>query len=74
MKIMRKSLQPKGEFYIFDEIPESLQEAILYFMVSIVVKKHRNIKDFNTMLIHTSHLTSKIDYLKIKLMYSFLII
>ena len=56
----------KGEFYIFDEIPESLQEAILYFLVSIVVKKHRNINDFNTMLIHTSHLTSKIDYLKNK--------
>ena len=56
----------KGEFYLFDEIPDSLQEAILYFITSIIIKKHRKIDDFNTMLIHTSHLTSKIDYLKNK--------
>lgn len=56
----------KGEFYLFDEIPDSLQEAILYFITSIIIKKYRNIHDFNTMLIHTSHLTSKIDYLKNK--------
>jgi len=56
----------KNEQYTFNVIPESLMDAILYFLVSIVIKKYRKIKYHNTMLIHTSHLTSKTDYLAVK--------
>jgi hypothetical protein len=59
------SIFPTGrnDIYSFEKIPKSLYDAILYFLVSIVIKKFRNIKDHNTMLIHTSHLTSRTDYL-----------
>ncbi len=56
----------RGENYVFEKIPKSLENAILYFITSIIIKKYRGINEFNTMLIHTSHLTSRIDYLKNK--------
>lgn len=52
----------RGLEYIFEEIPKSLKDAILFFLVSIVIKKYRGMKGFSTMLIHTSHLTVKVDY------------
>ena len=56
----------RGETYSFIDIPTSLEDAILHFLVSIVIRKYRNHKDYNSMLIHTSHLTDNADYLAYK--------
>ena len=56
----------RGETYSFINIPKSLEDAILHFLVSIVVRRYRNHKDYNSMLIHTSHLTDNADYLAYK--------
>lgn len=56
----------RGETYSFIDIPTSLEDAILHFLVSIVIRKYRNHKDYNSMLIHTSHLTDNADYLSYK--------
>ena len=52
----------RGSEYIFDEIPNSLKDSIIFFLISIVIKKHRGIRGYNSMLIHTSHLTDRADY------------
>ena len=52
----------RGEDYEFDEIPQSLKDYIYYYVVAIIIKKHRGIMEHNTMLIHTSHLTKNADY------------
>ena len=52
----------RGESYSFTNIPKSLEDAIIHFLVSIVIRKHRDHKDYNSMLIHTSHLTDNADY------------
>lgn len=53
----------RGAEYRFETLPISLIEAICSFIVVIVIRKYRNQNDFNTMLIHTSHLTRNADYL-----------
>ena len=50
----------RGEFYSFSEIPKSLEDAILHFLISIFIRKYRNQSSFNTMLVHTSHLTENV--------------
>ncbi|MCA6075599.1 Z1 domain-containing protein [Fulvivirga sedimenti] len=57
----------RGYDYKFDEIPRSLQEAIFHFIVTIYVRKYRGQNGFNSMLVHTSHLTTKTDYLAWKI-------
>lgn len=52
----------KGEKYSFLRIPQSLQDAILHFIVTIVIRKHRGHNDYNTLMVHTSHLTENADY------------
>lgn len=56
----------RNEIYSFKDIPRSLEDAILYFILSIIIRKHRGHKDYNTLLIHTTHLTKKVDYLSVK--------
>lgn len=53
--------------YSFDSIPESLEDAIIHFVVTIFVRESRNQKQHNTMLVHTSHKVDKIDYLAHKI-------
>lgn len=53
----------RGENYVFNELPISLKEAIIHFLVTIFVRKSRNFHDYNSMLVHTSHLTKNADYL-----------
>jgi len=58
----------RGMGYSFpDDIPKSLQDAILHFLVSIIIRKHRGHEDYNTLLVHTSHLTKNADYLACKI-------
>lgn len=57
----------RGSEYDFEKIPKSLQDAIIHFITSIIIKKHRGIFEHNTMLVHTSHLTVKADYLANKI-------
>lgn len=55
----------RGEDYNWGKnIPNSLEDAILHYFISVVIRKYRNPgKDyFNSMLIHTSHLTKNADY------------
>lgn len=52
----------RGVGYTFNTLPHSLIEAIYSFIVVIIIRKFRNHNDFNTMLIHTSHLTKNADY------------
>jgi hypothetical protein len=52
----------KGLNYTFKEIPESLEHAIIHFIITVIVRKYRNHNDFNTLLIHSSHLTKNADY------------
>lgn len=52
----------RGEEYDFVDLPKSLKDSIYYYIVSIIIKNHRNIIQHNTMLIHTSHLTKNADY------------
>ncbi|MFC2148758.1 Z1 domain-containing protein [Bacteroidota bacterium] len=53
----------RGSVYDFDEIPKSMKEAIVHFILSIHVRNFRGHRNYNSMLIHTSHLTIKTDYL-----------
>jgi len=57
----------RGISYSFLEIPKSLEDAILHFLISIIIRKHRGHKDYNSMLVHTSHLTANADYLAVKI-------
>lgn len=57
----------RGEEYNFTTLPKSLIEAFYSFIVVIIVRKHRGHNDFNSMLIHTSHLTKNADYVCKKL-------
>ena len=56
----------KGSEYSFNIIPNSLIDAIHHFIVVIFIRKCRKQIDYNSMLIHTSHLTNKVDYLAFK--------
>jgi hypothetical protein len=53
----------KGSNYNFNEIPKSLEHAIIHFIITIIIRKYRQQNDYNTLLIHTSHLTKNADYL-----------
>lgn len=52
----------RGSKYAFDKIPKSLEDAILHFLITILIRKYRGQKDYNTLLIHTSNLTKNTDY------------
>jgi hypothetical protein len=52
----------KGENYSFNVIPKSLEHSIIHFIVSIIIRKYRGHQDYNTLLIHTSHLTKNADF------------
>ena len=56
----------KDTHFWFDIIPESLQNSIQEFLVTIVIKKFRKINDHNSMLIHTTFKTDDINYLASK--------
>ncbi|MCX6297169.1 MAG: hypothetical protein NTX97_14145, partial [Bacteroidetes bacterium] len=63
-----KQLFPTGSHsYSFEQIPESLEDAIIHFIVVIFVRESRNQKQHNTMLVHSSHRVDKIDYLAHKI-------
>ncbi|MEO6734400.1 MAG: Z1 domain-containing protein [Ferruginibacter sp.] len=53
--------------YGFENIPESLEDAIIHFLVTIFVRESRNQKQHNTMLVHSSHKVANIDYLANKI-------
>lgn len=53
--------------YSFEFIPKSLEDAILHFLITIVIRKYRNHNDYNSLLVHTSHLTENADYLADKI-------
>ncbi len=53
--------------YVFESIPESLEDAIVHFIVAIFVRESRNQNQHNTMLVHSSHKVDKIDYLANKI-------
>ena len=57
----------RGFSYSFSEIPKSLEDAILHFLISIIIRKHRGHKDYNSLLVHTSHLTVNTDYLAVRI-------
>lgn len=57
----------RGDRYLFTDIPTSLEDAILHFLVSIVIRNYRGQKDYNCLLVHTSHLTDNADYLADKI-------
>jgi hypothetical protein len=57
----------RGFSYSFLDIPKSLEDAILHFLISIIIRKHRGHKDYNSLLVHTSHLTANADYLAVKI-------
>ena len=57
----------RGFSYSFSDIPTSLEDAILHFLISIIIRKHRGHKDYNSLLVHTSHLTDNADYLAVKI-------
>ena len=57
----------RGFSYSFSDIPKSLEDAILHFLISIIIRKHRGHKDYNSLLVHTSHLTANADYLAVKI-------
>ena len=53
----------RGRNYSFISIPKSLEDAIIHFLLTIFIRKFRDQKDYNSLLIHTSHLTNDADYL-----------
>jgi hypothetical protein len=53
--------------YYFKRIPDSLENAIIHFIVAIYVREYRNQHNHNTMLVHTSHRVDKIDYVADKI-------
>jgi hypothetical protein len=57
----------KGRSYSFQEIPISLEDAIFNFIIGIKIRKFRGHEDYNSLLIHTSHLTDNADYLATKI-------
>lgn len=57
----------RGENYLFKTIPKSLEHSIIHFLVTIIIRKYRNHKDYNSLLIHTSHLTKNADYVANKI-------
>lgn len=57
----------RGEDYLFDNLPKSLEDAIIHFIISIIVRKYRKHEDYNTLLVHTSHLTKNADYVAKKI-------
>lgn len=57
----------RGVGYSFSDIPKSLEDAIIHFLITIVIRKYRNQKDYNSLLVHTSHLTDNADYLANKI-------
>lgn len=57
----------RGQSYSFPNIPESLEDAIIHFLISIIIRKHRKHRDYNSLLVHTSHLTDNADYLADKI-------
>ena len=56
----------RGREYLFKSIPQSLKNAINHYITSIIIKKYRGINEYNSMLIHTSHLTLNQDYVAFK--------
>jgi hypothetical protein len=56
----------RGSSYNFSDIPQSLKDAIVDFIVAIIVRKYRKLIDYNCMLVHTSPLTMHTDYLAYK--------
>jgi hypothetical protein len=57
----------RHSIYTFGNIPESLEQAIIHFIVAIYVRKSRKQLLHNTMLVHTSHNVEKIDYVAHKI-------
>ena len=57
----------RGFSYSFSNIPGSLEDAVIHFLIAIVIRKYRNQKDYNSLLVHTSHLTDNADYLADKI-------
>ena len=57
----------RGENYSFINIPKSLEHSIIHFIITIIIRKYRSHKDYNTLLIHTSHLTKNADYVANKI-------
>lgn len=59
----------RGTPYMFLDIPNSLEDSILHFLINIVIRKFRDKKvdDYNSLLVHTSHLTDNADYVAIKI-------
>ncbi|MHA8109904.1 Z1 domain-containing protein [Aquirufa sp. A-Brett2-W8] len=60
-------VRSQNQDYTFTAIPDSLSDAIIYFLITIYVRSFRDQHDYNSMLIHTSHLTSRVDYLANKI-------
>lgn len=57
----------RGQSYYFLNIPKSLEDAIIHFLISIIIRKHRKHSDYNSLLVHTSHLTDNADYVADKI-------
>ena len=57
----------RGQGYNFSKIPGSLEDAIIHFLISIIIRKYRKQEDYNSLLVHTSHLTDNADYLADKI-------
>ena len=57
----------RGQSYSFPNIPKSLEDAIIHFLISIIIRKYRKQTDYNSLLVHTSHLTDNADYLADKI-------
>lgn len=57
----------RGQGYNFSKIPSSLEDAVIHFLISIIIRKFRKQKDYNSLLVHTSHLTDNADYLAYKI-------
>lgn len=57
----------KGSKYSFPEIPYSMEDAIIHFIIAIIIRKYRMHNDYNTLLIHTSPLTENADYVAVKI-------
>jgi hypothetical protein len=60
-------VRSQNQDYTFESLPDSLSDAIIYFLVTVYVREFRGQHDYNSMLIHTSHLTSRVDYLANKI-------
>lgn len=57
----------RGSDYSFYDLPKSLEDAIIHFIISIIVRNYRKQLDYNTLLVHTSHLTKNADYVAEKI-------